>query len=237
MKQLARFLTAAALLAIFTSGCATHENVSTPMPTVIDQSDYDDFSVAPNPGSLYSESDANYLFADNRARRVGDVVVIKIVENSKAKTKADTTSERKTDNNMGVTDFLGRAAFSPLIPMTGLLSAPTGKMIGAGSDTNLDVTGETKRENTFTASIGARVVKVLSGGLMQVEGAREVRVNQETQILVVRGLIRPRDIGPDNSILSSKMADARIEMYGKGALADKQTSGWLTRLLDNVWPF
>jgi flagellar L-ring protein precursor FlgH len=70
-----------------------------------------------------------------------------------------------------------------------------------------------------------------------VEGGREVRVNDETQIVVVRGIIRSRDIGPDNSIASTAMADARIELYGQGVLADKQKPGWLTRILDNMWPF
>jgi flagellar L-ring protein precursor FlgH len=72
---------------------------------------------------------------------------------------------------------------------------------------------------------------------MQVQGAREIKVNDETQYMVVTGLIRQRDIDSDNSILSTQMADSRIDYYGKGVLADKQKSGWLTRLLDIVWPF
>lgn len=72
---------------------------------------------------------------------------------------------------------------------------------------------------------------------MQVEGAREIRVNEENQIIAVRGLVRPRDIQADNTVPSSYLADARIEYFGQGVLADKNRPGWLTRILDNVWPF
>ncbi|MDR1360243.1 MAG: flagellar basal body L-ring protein FlgH, partial [Deltaproteobacteria bacterium] len=105
------------------------------------------------------------------------------------------------------------------------------------STSELQSTGETKRENYVTATIGARVLQVLPGGLLQLEGAREVRVNEETQYMVVSGIVRAKDVASDNSVESTQLADSRIEYYGKGVLADKQKSGWLTRLLDNVWPF
>ena len=111
------------------------------------------------------------------------------------------------------------------------------RSVEASSTSKFSSTGETKRENTVTATLAARVVSVLPGGVMQIEGAREVKVNNENQILVVRGLIRAKDVQPDNSIESSSIADAHIEYYGQGVLGDKQKPGWLTRLLDNVWPF
>ncbi len=67
--------------------------------------------------------------------------------------------------------------------------------------------------------------------------ARETRVNDENQIIVVKGLVRPTDIDPDNSVPSTALADCKIEYYGEGVLADRQKPGWLSRLLDNVWPF
>ncbi|MBU1610573.1 MAG: flagellar basal body L-ring protein FlgH, partial [Proteobacteria bacterium] len=73
--------------------------------------------------------------------------------------------------------------------------------------------------------------------VMQVEGARRIRVNNETQILIVRGLVRQRDIAADNTVNSSSLAEADIEVYGEGVLADKQRPGWMTRILDHVWPF
>jgi flagellar L-ring protein precursor FlgH len=70
-----------------------------------------------------------------------------------------------------------------------------------------------------------------------VEGARQVRVNDDNQIMVVRGLVRPIDVGPDNSLPSSAMAECQIDIYGTGVLQDRQKPGWLSRILDNVWGF
>ena len=80
--------------------------------------------------------------------------------------------------------------------------------------------GETKRESTVTASIGCRIVNVLPGGVMQVEGARQTRVNNENQIIVVKGLVRPIDVGPSNTVASTQLADCQIEYYGEGVLAE-----------------
>jgi flagellar L-ring protein precursor FlgH len=97
--------------------------------------------------------------------------------------------------------------------------------------------GETSRESSMTASISTRVVRVLGNGNLLVAGSRQVKVNAEDQVIVISGVIRPEDIAPDNSVLSTNVADARIEYYGRGVLADKQRPGWLGRVLDWVWPF
>jgi flagellar L-ring protein precursor FlgH len=195
---------------------------------------------ADNPGSLYSEAGADYLFSDNRAHRVGDIVLVSIVEKATAKNKAETTSDRESTTDISVSNFFQKDTFVPL-PFAGSLglkgNVGSTPIINSGTTTKFDSTGETKRESEVTATVAARVVRILPGGLMQIEGAREVRVNDETQIMVVRGIIRPRDISSDNSVLSTHIADSRIEYYGKGVLADKQRPGWLSRVLENVWPF
>jgi flagellar L-ring protein FlgH len=196
--------------------------------------------VEENPGSLYSAAESDFLFADNRARRVGDIVLVNIVETSKGKQKADTTTKKNSTINLGVQSMFGKGdtRATPLGPSFGLNGhVGPNPMLEAGSTSTLDSTGETKREGSVTATIAARVVSILPGGLMQVEGAREVKLNNENQIIVVRGLIRSKDIKPDNSVLSSYLADAHIEYYGEGTLGDKQRPGWMSRLLDNVWPF
>ena len=110
-------------------------------------------------------------------------------------------------------------------------------VLNTSSASDLNGTGKTKRENYVTTSLATRVLRVLPGGLMEIEGAREIRVNEETEYMVVRGMIRSKDVGADNSVLSTQIADASIEYYGKGVLADKQKPGWFSRLMDNVWPF
>ena len=128
--------------------------------------------------------------------------------------------------------FLGKDKL-PLIPGA-MKAAP---LVKAGSSNTFEGEGETKRESTLMTTVAARVSRVMGSGLMEVVGARETRVNGETQIVVVQGVVRARDIDADNTILSTSMAEARIELYGEGVLAEKQRQGWLGRILDNVWPF
>ena len=184
-----------------------------------------------NPGSMFNDVNSEFLFSDNRARRVGDIVIIKVEEMTKAKNKADTTADKSNDINLGVSAFFGQSGF------LGGDVAPNAPILAAKTSSKFDATGETKRENNVLATVAARVINVLPGGVLQVEGSRETRVNDETQHLVVTGLVRARDIEADNSVRSSLMADSKVALFGKGVISDKQSPGWLTRLMDNVWPF
>ena len=225
-------------LVILLTGCNAAQQTPSVMPTITPPQTY----VEPeerydNPGSLYMGSESDTLFADSRARRVGDIVMVKVVENSKAKSKSDLTSKKTNSNTYGVDAFFGKNSAS-MLPGGAGPSMPVGGVgFGTQSDSASSTTGEVKNEGTVTATIAARVTRVLPGGLLQIEGARENKVNNEIQYLVVTGLIRPMDVAPDNSIDSNRIADAHIAYYGKGVLSDKQKPGWFTRLMDNVWPF
>ena len=191
-----------------------------------------------NPGSLFAASEQDTLFSDSRARRVGDIVVVKLVENTKAQNKAETSSNKKSSNDYQVAAMFnrGHAGFIPFIPI-GPQPSVGMPILDTESTSGINATGKTKRENYVTTSLATRVLRVLPGGLMEIEGAREIRVNEETEYMVVRGMIRSKDVSADNSVLSTQIADASIEYYGKGVLADKQKPGWFSRLMDNVWPF
>ncbi len=199
---------------------------------------------ARNPGSLFNPGNADYLFSDNRARRVGDIVIVNIVDVSKGKQYAKTDTKRETYLELGVSTFFNKDE-TGIDPVGGAnvlgLRANTGGdnkgIVNTHTKNKFKGEGTTDRKTDVKATVAVRVVKVLPGGLMQVEGARETRVNEETQVLVVRGLLRPRDIGADNTVESTSLANSSIEYYGKGVLADKQKAGWVMRLLDNVWPF
>ncbi len=219
-----------ALALVLAAGCAPARKSPETMPVVTPPPSVG-ADPASNPGSLFDPGQAEMYFVDSRARRVGDIVTVNVVESSKAKHKADTTADKDSSVDIGVSSFFNQSNVGPFGPVG------TTPLVKAGTKTGLTATGETKRESQLTAAVGARVVRVLSGNVLQVEGAREMRINDETQILVIRGLIRPEDIGPDNTVSSDNMADAKIEYYGEGVLADKQKPGWLTRILDNVWPF
>ena len=207
-------------------------------PPVTPQQEYRQEASANNPGSIFAASEADTLFEDSRARRVGDIVVVKLVENTKAQNKAETSSKKNSGNDYQVGALFGQSS-SGFIPLLGV--GPTSKVgvpaLSSSSASDLSATGKTKRENYVTTSLAARVIRVLPGGLLQIEGAREIRVNEETEYMVVRGMVRTKDVSADNSVLSTQIADASIEYYGRGVLADKQKPGWFTRLMDNIWPF
>ncbi len=207
-------------------------------PPVTPQQEYRQEAAANNPGSLFAASEADTLFEDSRARRVGDIVVVKLVENTKAQNKAETSSNKKSSNDYQVANMFnrGHAGFIPFMPIGPQPSVGV-PILDTESASGINSTGKTKRENYVTTSLATRVLRVLPGGLMEIEGAREIRVNEETEYMVVRGMIRSKDVSADNSVLSTQIADASIEYYGKGVLADKQKPGWFSRLMDNVWPF
>lgn len=236
--------TSVILIALLAGGCAPSHKRPEQVPAVTPPPSAPVVSQE-NPGSLFAQGQADNLFADNRARRVGDVVTVTINDVSKGKHKADTTASRESTTNFGVSSYFGAQNIRALpfnVPTMGIgrlggVVDPNTPIVQSSSKNDHTGTGETKRESNLSASVAARVVQVLPNGLLQVEGAREMRINDETQVLVVRGLVRPQDIDVDNSVTTDKLADATIEYYGEGVLAEKQRPGWMARLLDNVWPF
>jgi Flagellar basal body L-ring protein len=239
-RSLSLLVLPALFLATLLGGCAGQDRHAVPSPPMTPPQMYTEPEQRySNPGSLYSVAESPDLYADNRARRVGDIILIKVVETSKSKTKADTTADRDTTNSLSVAAAFNRSTMGLYPGAGGTLSGGVGldPILSTRSISGLSASGETKRENYVTATVGARVLNVLPGGLLQVQGARKVRVNEETHYMVVSGMVRAQDVASDNSIESTQLADSQIEYYGEGVLADKQKQGWLTRLLDNIWPF
>lgn len=221
-----------AALALLATGCAPSRHPTT-MPELT-QPMIEEPEPQDNPGSLFSAGGAEYLYDDNRATRVGDIVMVVVSETTSAKNKATTTATRE-----GTTDI--SASAMPGAGLGGIVTRPLGLTAGAQFNTtnknDFTGSGETKRDSYFTTTVATRIVRMLPGRVMQVEGARQIRVNDENQILVVRGLVRQRDIASDNTVPSSNLAQAQIEVYGEGIVADKQKPGWLARILDNLWPY
>lgn len=237
VKILALLLLAAPLTSF---GCHGAGNESVPaMPAMGNLQPYTEPEERrDNPGSIFSESAPGLLFEDSRARRVGDIILIKIVEKTTASNQADTTSDRTTTVDLNVGAAFGRSTISPAL-FGGFLAGKVGPdpVVSAGSASKHDTSGKTTRQNTVSTTIGGRVINVLPNGVLEVAGAREIKVNTETEYMVVRGLVRGSDVLSDNTVLSTQMANASIEYYGKGAISDKQNPGWLSRVLDMVWPF
>ncbi len=222
------------------TGCQSTKQAPEVVAPVAPAPVFNEGTQARNPGSLFAESDIEPLFSDSRARRVGDIVVVHIMESASASNSADTSADKASNNNYMVNAAFGRSTVSmfPFLPSQYNPTAQVGMpALETSSGSDFEGSGETTREGSVTASLAARVIRVLPGGILQIEGVRQTRVNEETQYMVISGTIRSRDVAQDNSIMSTQVADANIQYYGKGVLADKQKPGWFTRFMDNLWPF
>ncbi|OPX39766.1 MAG: hypothetical protein B1H13_08995 [Desulfobacteraceae bacterium 4484_190.3] len=200
---------------------------------------------SPPTGSIWpGENAKNSLFTDNKARHVNDIITIVIDEYSSGSNSANTTTGRDTKTLAGISSLLGLdrqiarrnkdLTDGEDINTAGLLPSI---QVGGSSKNSLTGKGKTSRDGKLEARITARVVRVLSNGNLAIEGRRRLTVNAEDQYIVVSGIIRPEDITSDNIISSRYIADARIVYTGEGVVNDKMRPGWLTRIVDWVWPF
>ncbi len=184
---------------------------------------------------LWREATYRSAFQDLRAHQVGDLITVNIVETAQANKKATTKTERDSSINAGISNLMGWEGKIGKIGVPG--SFDNTAMFKASMTNEFDGSGETTRNETMTASITARVLEVTPSGNLFIRGSRKVKVNNEAQFITLTGLVRPADISPDNTVLSSYIAEAAIEYTGSGSVSDKQRPGWLMRAVDFVWPF
>jgi flagellar L-ring protein precursor FlgH len=189
----------------------------------------------PPPGSLWHpEQAANYPFLDVRAHFPGDLLTVVIAESSKGKKDAATNAKAESSIAANVQDFFG-------VPASAVHFLPSGfnpeSIVQATTSRESKGTGETTREGSLTASITVTVVGVDPNGNLHVRGDKIIGVNREQQYIVLSGTVRPEDIASDNSVPSTRLADARIDYYGRGTVADKQNVPLVHRLYDWIWPF
>lgn len=192
----------------------------------------------PNPvqqtGSLWSdEGYRKFLYYDQKAKAVGDLVTVKIVEASQASRSASTSLDRTSSIEAGISALGGLETTIPTLRPEISPSA----LLGASTGNSFEGDGQTTRSGTLTATITARVLEVLPNGNMVIFGQQEVKINNELQILSLRGIVRPQDIQINNQILSTYIAESKIEYTGVGVINDKQKPGWFSRAVDKVWPF
>ena len=172
------------------------------------------------------------MYRDPRASTINDIVTIQISESSTASNKADLTTSKKTSMAMGIDNFLGLEK-----QISANENFDNTKMVGASTTNSHEGEGETTRETTLSAYISARVIDVQPNGNLVLEAKKEVIVNKEKQIAVLTGVIRPRDISYDNVIASNKIADMQIKFSGKGPVSRQTKRGWLSWLINTIWPF
>ena len=161
-------------------------------------------AIAENDGSLWSEDrPQSFLFSDFKAGRMGDVVTVRIVESSKGNKNASTKTEKDSSLSTSISAFFG-------MPSDKLSQAS----VGAETSEKHDGAGSTSRSSELTAVITARVIDVMPNGNLVIDGRREVVVNNETQFLYVTGIVRPEDIGPNNTVLYCRCKDYLYRYWG-----------------------
>jgi flagellar L-ring protein FlgH len=216
-----------ALIGLLLAGCAQLPQESR-LPSLQQQMEKPrpDYST----GSIWQASSGG-LVEDFKARARGDIVTVVITEQASASKLATTSTNRQSAVAAGIPNFLGleTTAIKNYMDMS--------KLMNADASSKYDGSGSTTRKENLNATITARVVDVLANGNLLIEGRRNVKVNNEDQIIVLEGMVRPKDISPDNIVNSAQIADARITYSGKGIISDRQKPGWLMNIVDKVWPF
>src|SRR5450830_1389805 len=165
-------------------------------------------------GSLFRTSAYRPAFEDRRARLVGDVVTIQIVESVTASTKVSTDTARKSTTSSGVTAFP-------------FLSSSTASKLNLGANT----------DNTFSGTITTTVIDVLPNGHLVVSGEKQIGLNQTVDVMKFSGTVDPRSLQPGSIVASTQVANVRIHSRGRGGADEAQTIGWLSRFFSTLSPF
>jgi flagellar L-ring protein precursor FlgH len=182
-----------------------------------------------NSGSIYKNGFGVRLFEDTKAHRIGDLLTVTLLEKTQAQKSASTSTAK--DQNIG---FNAPTLFGGPVQKDGtdILSVD----VGMGSDFTGD--GASSQSNSLTGSITVFVSQVLPNGNLVVRGEKKLTLNQGDEYIRITGIVRPMDVNPDNTIPSTKVANAEIIYSGEGALSDANSMGWMARFFNGpLWPF
>ena len=180
-------------------------------------------------GAIFQPGRSGLFATDQRARRIGDILTVSFNE-IYAATKAQTAASSKTD------------AFGVTLP-TGLPNMLTGGFdkdpagLNAGTTRSFAGSGNAVQSNSFSGLLSVTVIRVFDNGNMEVQGQKELTLNNGNEYVRVRGVVRPEDISAGNIVSSDRLADAQIRYTGSGHLADSSQPGWLSQLMRTISPF
>ncbi|OYU88536.1 MAG: flagellar basal body L-ring protein [Bradyrhizobiaceae bacterium PARB1] len=247
MYQSRRPLILAALLATGLGGCSSIDRLASigekPALTAIEnpttQPGYKPVQM-PMPKPEVASYNANSLwrngsrafFKDQRARQVGDILTITVNFTDKANIANETQRSRTSKEDSGITDFAGSKLLSG-----NAASVLPGRLLTTDSTSSSDGKGSVVRQEALQTNVAAVVTQLLPNGNLVVEGKQEIRVNYEIRELIVAGIVRPEDIQSDNTIDSSKIAQARIAYGGRGQISDVQQPRYGQQVMDVLLPF
>jgi flagellar L-ring protein precursor FlgH len=182
--------------------------------------------------SLWHDEISQPMYSDKRATGVGDIITIIVSETSTASKNNETKTEKQSSLSAAITSFLYPPGVSGLLTKKGQLPA-----MAYNSDAKHDGSGSINNSETVVAKIAVRIVEVLPNRNLIVEGRRETAFSGEHQTIILRGTVRQDDVASDNTVFSYNVADATIQIIGKGTVTDTQRKGWFTRIWDKLTPF
>jgi flagellar L-ring protein precursor FlgH len=176
-------------------------------------------------GSIYQDMQNMELFADARAHRVGDILTINLVESTQASKKSETSTSKTDQTSSGAPTILGQTLKIGGKPAT----------TGTNSANSFDGNGSSTQSNQLSGQLTVTVAQRLTNGNLLVRGEKWLTINQGQELVRISGIVRAQDIEQDNSVDSTRVADARIAYTGRGTLADANTQGWLSRFFNSKW--
>ncbi len=181
-------------------------------------------------GSIYQAGFDVRLFEDIKARRIGDILTIRLAEATDASKATSTIIDKDTATNIANPTILGA---SPEFNVPGFIPLDRTNNLSFESSLSsvhaFDGSGSASQENQLTGSLTVTVVEVLPNGNLIVRGEKRVTINNGPEYVQLSGIVRPIDILSDNSVMSTKVADATINYIGEGAIAESGFKGWLAR--------
>lgn len=194
-----------------------------------------------NMGAIYQPSFESSYFTDRKAFRVGDIITIDLNERTQASKNASSNIQKDSDLNMGVPNILGMAV-TPKNPLSGISAlGMTNKNLSleasANSKRSTKGSGQAGQSNSLSGSITVTVADVLPNGVLVVRGEKWLTLNTGDELIRISGLVRADDISTDNTVSSTRIADARITYSGTGSFANASQPGWLSRFfMSPAWP-
>ncbi|MCC5859936.1 MAG: flagellar basal body L-ring protein FlgH [Ectothiorhodospiraceae bacterium] len=219
-------LTVLLIGAMFLAGCASaprqdREPEAFPMPVV--QTPEREAN-----GAIYQTGRDRRLFENRTALRPGDILTIVLEEETGASKQASTTISKSSDVNIGAPQMFGRDITVGGNPLSA----------SSNADRGFDGSGGVDQQNQLSGTLTAIVTEVHPSGNLVIQGRKKLTINHGDEYLTITGLVRPDDVRPDNTVSSTRVANAQIAYTGTGTLAESNQMGWLSRLFNSrLWPF
>ena len=232
VKQGALKLLTVSLLITVTTACSNTIELSKALPNDPDfapiMPEEEEQRIVPS-GSLFKPNYVNNIYSDSKAHRVGDIISVILSEKTQAKKNAKTELKKESDISLDAITGLGG------VPIT-----MNGESVQFGINQSSNFKGDSKADqgNSLSGNISVHVLRVLPNGNLMIRGEKWLTLNNGDEYIRLTGVIRSKDINSNNTILSTKVANARIQYAGTGSFADANEQGWLVKFFNSSWwPF